>query len=67
MVAFSPLGKGYLTGKIDEKRKFMDSNIRKILPAAPKSPALPTPPCSIYSNNLRSAKMPRPHRLRWLG
>lgn len=32
LVAFSPLGKGYLTGKIDETRQFMDGDIRKILP-----------------------------------
>jgi len=32
LVAFSPLGKGFLTGKIDEKREFIDGDIRKILP-----------------------------------
>lgn len=32
LVAFSPLGKGYLTGKIDENREFMDGDIRKFLP-----------------------------------
>lgn len=32
LVAFSPLGKGYLTGKIDENRQFADGDIRKILP-----------------------------------
>ena len=32
LVAFSPLGKGFLTGKIDENTKFADSDIRKILP-----------------------------------
>lgn len=32
LVAFSPLGKGFLAGKIDENTKFADSDIRKILP-----------------------------------
>jgi aryl-alcohol dehydrogenase-like predicted oxidoreductase len=32
LVAFSPLGKGYLTGKMDETTKFVEGDIRKILP-----------------------------------
>ena len=32
LVAFSPLGEGYLTGKMDEKQEFMDGDIRKFLP-----------------------------------
>jgi len=32
LVAFSPLGKGYLSGKIDEKTKFQEGDIRGILP-----------------------------------
>jgi aryl-alcohol dehydrogenase-like predicted oxidoreductase len=32
LVAFSPLGKGFLTGKIDEKTKFGEGDIRNILP-----------------------------------
>ncbi|HEY1872254.1 MAG TPA: aldo/keto reductase, partial [Chitinophagaceae bacterium] len=32
LVAFSPLGKGYLTGKIDESKKFEDGDIRSRLP-----------------------------------
>ena len=32
LVAFSPLGKGFLTGKIDEKTKFAEGDIRNILP-----------------------------------
>ncbi len=32
LVAFSPLGKGYLTGSIDEKRTFATGDIRAILP-----------------------------------
>lgn len=32
LVAFSPLGKGYLTGAIDESRKFEAGDIRAILP-----------------------------------
>ena len=32
LVAFSPLGKGFLAGKIDENTKFADSDLRKILP-----------------------------------
>jgi aryl-alcohol dehydrogenase-like predicted oxidoreductase len=31
-VAFSPLGKGFLAGKIDENTKFGDGDIRKVLP-----------------------------------
>jgi len=31
-VAFSPLGKGFLAGKIDENTKFADGDIRNILP-----------------------------------
>src|SRR5207344_2862273 len=32
LVAFSPLGKGYLAGKIDENTKFGEGDIRNILP-----------------------------------
>jgi aryl-alcohol dehydrogenase-like predicted oxidoreductase len=32
LVAFSPLGKGFLTGKIDESTQFADGDIRHILP-----------------------------------
>ena len=32
LVAYSPLGKGYLTGKIDEKTQFAEVDIRNILP-----------------------------------
>ncbi len=32
MVAFSPLGKGFLAGKIDEHTKFAEGDIRNILP-----------------------------------
>ena len=32
LVAFSPLGKGFLAGKIDENTKFGDGDIRNILP-----------------------------------
>ncbi len=32
LVAFSPLGKGFLTGKIDEKTRFSEGDIRSILP-----------------------------------
>lgn len=32
LVAFSPLGKGFLAGKIDEKTKFGEGDIRNILP-----------------------------------
>jgi aryl-alcohol dehydrogenase-like predicted oxidoreductase len=31
-VAFSPLGKGFLAGKIDEKTEFGEGDIRKVLP-----------------------------------
>jgi aryl-alcohol dehydrogenase-like predicted oxidoreductase len=32
LVAFSPLGKGFLAGKIDEKTQFEEGDIRNILP-----------------------------------
>jgi aryl-alcohol dehydrogenase-like predicted oxidoreductase len=32
LVPFSPLGKGYLTGKIDETRKFKPGDIRGVIP-----------------------------------
>lgn len=32
LVAYSPLGKGYLTGKIDEKTQFAEGDIRNVLP-----------------------------------
>jgi aryl-alcohol dehydrogenase-like predicted oxidoreductase len=32
LVPFSPLGKGFLTGKIDKATKFEDGDIRKTLP-----------------------------------
>ena len=32
LVAYSPLGKGYLTGKIDENTQFAEGDIRNVLP-----------------------------------
>ena len=32
LVAFSPLGKGFLAGKIDEQTKFAEGDIRNMLP-----------------------------------
>lgn len=32
LVAFSPLGRGFLTGKINEKTEFAEKDLRKILP-----------------------------------
>ena len=32
LVAFSPLGKGFLTGKMDEKTKFAEGDLRRVLP-----------------------------------
>lgn len=32
LVAFSPLGKGFLTGKLDEHTKFAEGDIRNVLP-----------------------------------
>jgi aryl-alcohol dehydrogenase-like predicted oxidoreductase len=32
LVAFSPLGKGFLAGKIDENTKFVDGDLRNVLP-----------------------------------
>ncbi len=32
LVPFSPLGKGFLTGKIDEHKEFLDGDIRKMIP-----------------------------------
>lgn len=32
LVAYSPLGKGYLTGKIDENTQFVEGDIRNVLP-----------------------------------
>ena len=34
LVAYSPLGRGYLTGKIDENAKFDSSDFRSTLPAS---------------------------------
>ncbi len=32
LVAFSPLGKGFLTGKLTEKSQFLEGDIRRVLP-----------------------------------
>lgn len=32
LVAYSPLGKGFLTGTMDEKQTFQDGDIRKVIP-----------------------------------
>lgn len=32
LVAYSPLGKGFLTGKMDEKKSFIQGDIRNVLP-----------------------------------
>ena len=37
-VPFSPLGKGFLTGKIDENTKFDATDFRNVVPAFHKRP-----------------------------
>ena len=49
LVAFSPLGKGFLAGKIDKNTEFGEGDIRKIFPGSPRKHELPIKHCWICS------------------
>ena len=66
-VPYSPLGKGFLTGKIDESAAFASTDIRNTIPASRRRPGRRTRPWSICSARSRSASTQRPPRSRWLG
>jgi len=42
LVPYSPLGRGYLTGKVDESTTFDSTDIRARNPAFPRKPSRPT-------------------------
>lgn len=64
-VPFSPLGKGFLTGKMDENTKFDATDIRSDIPALRQKPARPIKRWSICSASLpqRRRRPPRKSRL----
>ena len=43
-VPFSPLGKGFLTGAINQDTKFDSADFRNIVPRSRRKPAKPTRP-----------------------
>ena len=55
-VPFSPLGKGFLTGKIDETTTFDSTDFRSMLPRFTPRPARPTRPWSISWAGSRAQK-----------
>jgi len=57
-----PLGKGFLTGKIDETSTFAKSDLRNSIHASRQKPARPTSLWSIYSPPSASPKTHPPHR-----
>ena len=48
-VPFSPLGKGFLTGKIDENTQFDSKDFRNVVPRFSRRPGKPTRRWSMYS------------------
>jgi aryl-alcohol dehydrogenase-like predicted oxidoreductase len=59
-IAFSPLGKGFLTGKIDESTTFSSGDVRNNLPRSRMKPARPTTPWSSKSKRSPCASRRRP-------
>src|SRR5881396_335635 len=59
-VPFSPLGKGFLTGTIDEKTTFVSSDFRNIVPRF--TPEARNPPQDIYDGLIRFASLGREAR-----
>jgi aryl-alcohol dehydrogenase-like predicted oxidoreductase len=66
-VPYSPLGKGFLTGKIDENAVFASNDIRNTIPASRRRPGRRTRPWSIYSAKSQPGSRRRPPRSRCHG
>ena len=63
-VPFAPLGKGFLTGKIDPNTVFAKDDFRSTVPASRPTRWPRTRRWSILSVRLRSRRVPRPRRSR---
>jgi aryl-alcohol dehydrogenase-like predicted oxidoreductase len=63
-VPYSPLGKGFLTGTLNQSTAFTNSDIRTTIPASPKRTAGRTRHSSTSSAPSPSARKPRPRRSR---
>jgi aryl-alcohol dehydrogenase-like predicted oxidoreductase len=66
-VPFSPLGKGFLTGKIDETTVFDSSDIRSSIPRFTPEARRADGTLAICSAALRSRRTPRRPRSHWPG
>jgi aryl-alcohol dehydrogenase-like predicted oxidoreductase len=67
LVLYSPLGRGYLTGKVTKETKFAENDIRSRNPASPKKPSMRIGRSLICLNALPRKRMaPRP-KSRWPG
>ena len=68
LVAFSPLGKGFLTGKIDEHTKFAQGDIRNILPRYTEEASYANKTLlDLLQQFAGKKKCPRLHKLHWHG
>ncbi len=68
LVAFSPLGKGFLAGKIDENTKFQEGDIRSILPRYTEEATQSKPGIDRFDRRIcEKQKMQRLHKLHWHG
>jgi aryl-alcohol dehydrogenase-like predicted oxidoreductase len=62
-VAFSPLGKGFLTGAINEKTQFAGNDFRNIVPRfTPEARKANQPLVELIISRSRRARKPRPRR-----
>ena len=66
-VPFSPLGKGFLTGKITEETKFDSTDFRNIVPRLLRRTAKPIKPWWNWSPSLQPRRRSRQPRSRWHG
>ena len=66
-VPFSPLGKGFLTGKINTSTKFDSTDFRAIVPSSAKKTAKPIRRSSMSSRNSQSRRKRHLHKSRSLG
>jgi len=67
LVPFSPLGRGFLTGRIDRATEFGKGTSAPPSPGSPPRPARPTRRCSTCSAASPRPRKPRRPRSRWPG
>jgi hypothetical protein len=67
MVAYSPLCKGVLTGKMDDKTEPGTTDSTASVRSSRPKPEKPVRPSSIFLLRLQSRRVRRPHKSHWHG